>query len=65
MSNYSPSFDDNLDKVHGDESSTHERMQELPPQEYKDSQEHPDEENLEKLLKKRIKLKQLLKSTGG
>ena len=49
MSNYSPSFDDDLDKVHSDESSS--EMQELTPQEYKDSPEQLDREKAEKSSK--------------
>ncbi|MEL6457038.1 MAG: efflux transporter periplasmic adaptor subunit [Cyanobacteria bacterium J06621_15] len=55
MSNYSPSFDDNLENVHSDESLTQKRMQELQPQEYK------DEENVEEPVKKENKIKATFK----
>ncbi len=59
MSNYSPSFDDDLDKVHSDESSS--EMQELTPQEYKDSPEQLDREKVEKPDKKDNKIKATFK----
>ncbi len=59
MSNYSPSFDDDSAKVHSDESFS--EMQELAPQEYKDSPEQLDREKAEKSSKKDNKIKATFK----
>ena len=61
MEDYSPSFDENFGNSHSDESSRQMAVRELPPQEYKDSQEHPDEEKAEKPSKKDRKIKATFK----
>ncbi|MGB3642749.1 MAG: efflux transporter periplasmic adaptor subunit [Rivularia sp. (in: cyanobacteria)] len=61
MEDYSPSFNDDLGNPHFNESHQITAVRELPPQEYKDSPEYPDEEKADKPSKKDNKIQATFK----